>query len=138
MTHRLKATEACAETDGTVCVIGWMADAQPDPEYVQLQYNFDPDEQDIELGMDTIYLEVNDQYWSLYGGIDHVRIEDSRIVMTLNQAGRDRLGIDDTIEIICEGDVSNYIESVRGLQNMLSSQTIPCENCMTSIRNCSG
>jgi len=49
------------------------------------------DKHDIELGMDTYYIEMNDQIFSTYGGILGIKMDRQRIVFSLDTIGRERL-----------------------------------------------
>ena len=51
------------------------------------------DEQEIELGMDTFYLEINDQSRSGYGGIEQLELWKSLLRLKLNRIGKENLKI---------------------------------------------
>ena len=49
------------------------------------------DEQDIRLGMNTYYLEINDQLFSTYGGIKRIKMNTTRIIFLLDSRGIEKL-----------------------------------------------
>ena len=54
-------------------------------EYLMIQDSLNYDEQDVELGMDTYYLEVNDQSKGGYGGIDRIELDRGKLKIGLNK-----------------------------------------------------
>ena len=73
------------------------ADAADEPEhYLLLQRSTECDEQDAALGQDTYHLEISSPALSGYGGVAQVRIEQERIIFSMDSsvtwcAGLDRL-----------------------------------------------
>lgn len=65
--------------------------------HVILQKTIEPDEQDVELAWDTVYIEVEGEERSGYGGIRKVTLSDGEIRIDLNERGREFLGIDGKI-----------------------------------------
>ncbi len=73
-----------------MCLLVGFADHQLDTQqYLMLQRAFedDVDEQDVELGHDTYYLEWRDQSCSLYGGIERCVLHRDRFACTLSPEG---------------------------------------------------
>lgn len=69
------------------------ADREDSPfQYLILQRALAPSDQDRRLGHDLVYLEVNDQLHSCYGGIDRLRITDREIVIDLSEDVVNSLG----------------------------------------------
>jgi hypothetical protein len=61
-------------------------------DYLTLQRAYDDDEQDISLGMNTYYVERNDQRWSGYGGIQTFELFRDRVIITFTEKRRYRHG----------------------------------------------
>ncbi len=60
-------------------------------EHCLILFSYNYDEQDIRLGMDCHYVEVNDQAYSLYGGIENVTVNKDILAIHLNEKGSKRL-----------------------------------------------
>jgi len=60
------------------------------PIYFMIQYSED-DSQDRQLGIDTYYIEKNDQSMGGYGGIIELRLDKNRIQIDLSQKGTEHL-----------------------------------------------
>lgn len=73
------------------------ADAADEPEhYLLLQRSTECDEQDAALGQDTYHLEISSPALSGYGGVAQVRIEQDRIIFSMDStitwcAGQDQV-----------------------------------------------
>ena len=52
--------------------------------YLMIQKALEFDKQDIELGMDTYYIEINDQGKAGYGGVETLVLEDKSIKITIS------------------------------------------------------
>jgi len=48
--------------------------------YFQIQEAFKYDEQDVKLGMDKYYIEINDQKYGYYGGIEKIRLDKLKLI----------------------------------------------------------
>ena len=61
------------------------ADAADEPEhFLLLQRSTECDEQDAALGQDTYHLEISSPALSVYGGVAQVRIEQDRIIFSMD------------------------------------------------------
>lgn len=69
-------------------------------QYVMLQRSYEFDEQDIELGMDNVYIERDDQLWSAYGGILQFALERKRVLVKLGAETAAKLGAESEYEIL--------------------------------------
>ena len=65
-----------------------------DSHYLMIQYTDDPDEQDIKSGMDTYYIERDDQGYSGYGGIKSWEITNNSLHIHLDEKGTNHLKTD--------------------------------------------
>ncbi len=59
--------------------------------YFQIQDAYEYDTQDVQLGMDTYYIEINDQSHGCYGGISKIKLKDCSIEIELNDKGNEKL-----------------------------------------------
>lgn len=83
-----------------VLIVGFSSgfNEQEDKKYFMIQDALEYDRQDIQLGTDTYYIELNNQAKGLYGGVENLTIERDLISFELNAAAQDRLA-ETTIEI---------------------------------------
>lgn len=94
-----KAQEVYADYDpNDLLIIGFSGKMNNEDVYFMIQDAYDrEDEQEIELGMDTYYLEWNDQSQGGYGGISELVVYRNKIHIELNKIGRKNLKIKDEI-----------------------------------------
>jgi len=87
------------ENDGEAHTVGF-SDSEFDPQtYIILQLDLEPTEQDVSLGLDEIYITIDDQLRSTYGGVLGMVIHSRSIVIELSpEAARD-LKVDGDITI---------------------------------------
>ena len=64
-------------------------------DYLMLQRSYIFDEQDIKHGMDTYYVERDDQTFSCYGGMSTVDLYRDRVIVIFTPEGIKNLGIDE-------------------------------------------
>ncbi len=85
-----RAKEIFADYDeNDVLIIGFLGDSteQGEPTYFIIQDSEEYDEQDRQLGMDTYYIEKNDQSMGGYGGISEVYLRRNKIKIEFNSVG---------------------------------------------------
>jgi hypothetical protein len=92
MTTRLVAHHITVSDEETYLLIGF-ADHEFDTRaYIMLQQAYEFDEQDRTLGMDTVYIERDDQSQSTYGGIEQVMLTPTTVCLTLSAETAHTLG----------------------------------------------
>ena len=69
------AIEVSAEDDEDLFLVGFLKSADDPMEYVMFQRGKDVTEQDISLGLDGVYVEVDDQRYSTYGEIETCELQ---------------------------------------------------------------
>ena len=70
----------------------WFGNTQIKPlEYFKIELAEEFDEQDVESGMDTYYIELNDQIYSTYAGIEEVSVSEGKINFKLDKTGFESL-----------------------------------------------
>ena len=78
--------------EDTFLLVGF-ADQEFDTQvYLMLQRAYEFDEQDHALGMDTVYIERDDQSQSTYGGIERVTLTPRALSLTLSTETANALG----------------------------------------------
>jgi len=65
--------------------------------YLMLQHSLSPQDQDIQLGLDGLYIERDDQKHGCYVGVQAIRRIDNRIEIELTERGIQKLGVDKII-----------------------------------------
>lgn len=77
------------------------ADAADEPEhYLVLQRSTECDEQDAALGQDTYHLEISSPALSGYGGVAQVRIEQDRIIFSMDSSVTWCMGLDQLVLLL--------------------------------------
>lgn len=77
------------------------ADAADEPEhYLVLQRSTECDEQDAALGQDTYHLEISSPALSGYGGVAQVRIEQNRIIFSMDSSVTWCMGLDQLVLLL--------------------------------------
>ena len=80
---------AVVHPDNMCFLVGFADDKLNTEQYLMLQRSFedDVDQQEVELGHDTYYLEWRDQAFSLYGGVQRFVLRRDHITCTFSPAG---------------------------------------------------
>lgn len=88
--------------------VGWvvgLADQEVDTrQYLQFQRGHANDPQDQPLGLDTYYVEKDDQSNSCYGGIERIDLGANAIQLRLDEAGSQSLRLDKNVVITFDAD----------------------------------
>ncbi len=82
-----------------ILTIGFADKADEPTTYLLLQRSLLPSEQDKRLGQDKVYLELNEQIHSAYGGIKQVDLNDNRLLLVLDAKTADELGASTELEV---------------------------------------
>lgn len=96
---------ATTSGDDGVLVVGFAGTSAGGDFSMILMRNVDPGPtgQDVALGHDTYYVEIDDQSRGGYGGIAAAELSRDRLTITFDETGQHRLGLgDDTIDIAFE------------------------------------
>lgn len=95
-----KATHISVTHEDDYLLVGFADDEFDAGEYLMLQRAYEFDEQDTAHGMDTVYIERNDQSQSTYGGITRVLLAQTYVQVMLTATAADALACDQMITII--------------------------------------
>ena len=105
-------------------VVGF-ADRQFDTKrYLQFQRSRISDAQDQALGLDTYYVEKDDQSNSCYGGIESIDLHANTIALLLDDVGSQRLDLDKVVLITFDADDKTLGELRSGLATIFSGTDI--------------
>ena len=85
-------------------VIGFADDEIDTRRYFQFQRGHESDAQDRAAGLDTYYVERDDQLNSCYGGIESIQLGVDAIRIRLDEAGAQSLGLDRDVLITFDAD----------------------------------
>ena len=96
---RFTATCVTYQTQDDVAMLGFADDEFKTTRYVLLQKDLEPSQRDLELAHDTLYIEIDDQRHSRYGGVVKAQLQESRLVLKLDPQAAADMSVDDTIEI---------------------------------------
>ena len=94
------------------------------PSALQLQLSRVNDAQDQALGLDTYYVERDDQSYSCYGGIESVDLHANTVTLKLDQVGSPRLGLDKEVLITFDADDKTLGKLRAGLATIFSGTNI--------------
>ena len=101
-------------------IVGF-ADRQFDTKrYLQFQRSRISDAQDQALGLDTYYVEKDDQSNSCYGGIESIDLHANTIALLLDDVGSQRLDLDKVVLITFDADDKTLGELRSGLATIFS------------------
>lgn len=79
------------ENDLNVLFVGFYTEEN----YLMIQKSLDePDEQDVELGMDNYHIERDDQSYGGYGGVSQILLERESAEVHLDETGKKNLECD--------------------------------------------
>jgi hypothetical protein len=84
---RFHADFVTVEDTGDFLLVGFADQALEVKDYLTLQRAHEFDEQDRRAGMAEVYIERNDQLFSLYGGMTSFELLPDRIYVQFNPAG---------------------------------------------------
>lgn len=106
-----KADNLFADYDeNDILIIAFSGKIKNEDAYLIIQDAYDRnDEQEIELGMNTFYIEINDQSTSGYGGIKEIKLYKNLLSINLDKTGMANLNLENNkIEIELELDENKF------------------------------
>lgn len=109
---QFQATDVFADYDEfQTLIIGFYAESDC-PDYFMIQHSDHYTDADKKLGMNTFYIEKNDQSMGCYGGITQIVLDRSKIRIDLNEKSAERLGeLNIEISFNCADDQFLKLES---------------------------
>ena len=109
------ATWVHVEDMGDYLLVGLSDQQFETSDYLVFQRAHEFDEQDVLLGMDTVYLERNDQGFSGYGGIESVSLFRDHLDVSLNAKGSAFMDGFSRMKVSLELDAAALQELRKGL-----------------------
>ena len=119
----LKAKAVSADDMDDHWFVGFADSESNTAHYLQLQRAFKDDEQDIKLGMNTYYLEIDDQILSCYGGIERFNLHRDRASIIFSSKGKMKLQGIETAEISFQIDDKKFAQLRDRLSKVFSGTT---------------
>ncbi len=117
---RLKAGFVSCSDDGNVVMVGF-ADQQHDTKaYILLQRSLHPTAQDRAAGEDDVYIEMDDQLHSAYGGIRSIVLSGDRLTVCLGDKTAALLRAQDILEVELSGAQGNRAQLADMLARLCS------------------
>ena len=123
---KFKAKEIFADYDeNEILIIGFSGEPTKHDEqiYFTIQDSDKYDHQDRELGMDTYYIEKNDQSMAGYGGVKEIKLSKNRIQIDFDQKGIDNLK-ETNIEIDFEFNSDEFKNLCKKLGQVFSNDEL--------------
>lgn len=91
MNHEIVARLVSIQEDEDIFILAF-ADGEADTgPYLLLQHSLRPDEQDVRLRQDGVYIERDDQGYGCYLGVREIRRAGNRVEIDLTESGKQAL-----------------------------------------------
>jgi hypothetical protein len=91
MNYELAARLISVQEDEDGFVLAFADDESEKAQYLMLQYSLCPDDQDMRLGLNGLYIERDHQGQGCYRGVSEIRRFDRRIEIYLTESGKQHL-----------------------------------------------
>ena len=112
--------------------VGWVVGLADDEfntrQYLQFQRGHVADAQDKALGLDTYYVERDDQSNSCYGGIEGIDLAANAIALRLDGAGSQSLRLDKNVLITFDSEEQTLDRFRRGLMAVFAGTNLVQDN----------
>jgi hypothetical protein len=80
-------------------------------QHVVIQMGFEFDEAQISFGGDRPHISINDQSYSIYGGVSRVKLSSTQVTFDFDNEGKDRMKCDSvTVSFTINGKLYNYLK----------------------------
>ena len=96
--------------------------------YLLLQRLISPTEQDKRLGHDKVYIELNEQSHSAYGGIKQVQLRNNRLLLRLDDKTASLLDADQDLEVELRSDAKEVANLHAQLKRLFAGQATTIES----------
>ncbi len=118
MSYLFTAQFAFSEDDGETMTAG-LADRQFAPSrYITFQRARNPTQQDVQLGMDGVYIEVNDQIHSSYGVVERVQLSAAKLDVILDENAAKTMKLPPYFSIVLEQDLDGLAAFLKVLSEI--------------------
>ncbi len=92
-------------------------------DYIMMQKALNYTEDDIELGMNKVYIECKSQRFSTYGGIKKINLKDGLIEIFVDKETATKLNMEEHILVMFPQNHINYPDIKKYLKLMVESET---------------
>ncbi|WKJ90894.1 Imm10 family immunity protein [Methylomonas montana] len=125
MAYSFCANFVFSSDDGDITMVAFSNDEFEPSQFVMLQQSNKYDDQDKKMGMDKIYIQVEDQSRSHYGGITKIVMMESLLVIGLEESAQARLQIEGSIEITMNTRQLEFSAALSQLERMAQKENVP-------------
>lgn len=105
-------------------LVGFANDDFEPTHYLQLQRGFEDSDQVIHLGMNTYYVEIDDQSSSCYGGIEHFELRRDQALVKFSSQGEKKLNGIESAEVKFTIDNEKFTHLQDRLSKVFAGTTI--------------
>jgi hypothetical protein len=124
MKFSLTAKAVAVEDNEDFWLVGFANDEFEPTHYLQLQRGIKDSDQDIRLGMNTYYVEIDDQSSSCYGGIEQFELRRDHALVKFSSQGEKKLNGIETAEVKFKIDNEKFIQLQDRLSKVFAGTTI--------------
>ena len=114
------------ENDG-IMTIAFANNTDQPTVYLLLQRTLLPSEQDKRLGQDKVYVELNEQSQSAYGGIQRVQLQGKQLLLTLDDKTAYKLGSEHRLGVKIELDAQGVENLRKQLTHLFAGEEVIVE-----------
>jgi hypothetical protein len=115
------------QNDGETVMIGFARDPLDPNEYILLQRALHPLTENARLQPDGVYIEVNSQRFSGYGGVRSISLSQDLVTISLDAVAADALRIERAIHIQLSNATFD-LDELRGGMEVLCRQAVKFVN----------
>ena len=125
----MKFTANCVtwQTHDDVAMLGFADDEFNTTQYVILQKDLLPSQQDLQLGHDKPYIEIGDQRYSSFGGVVKAQLQENQLVLKLDAIAATNMSVDDIIEIAFHLSKERLKEAGNQLRLLLGNDIVQAD-----------
>ncbi|WMS87524.1 Imm10 family immunity protein [Pleionea litopenaei] len=140
MSYELNASHIFNQDDNYMVMLGFADDEFEPSKFVIIQKAHEYDDQDVKLGMDKLYIKVEDQSRAKYGGVSSFTLDDNCLVIELEQDTQSSLKVDGNIRVTLEANHPELESTLSVLKKIASDENIPFNRpcklfCVTASSN---
>ncbi len=105
-------------------LVGFTDDEAEPTHYLQLQRTFKDSNHDIPLGMNTYYVEIDDQGSFCYGGIERFELQMDRALIKFTSHGKAKLNGIESAEITFKAETEKFNQLCDRLSKIFAGTTV--------------
>lgn len=124
MNYTFEATYSCIQDDEHTLTLSVCDDKFEPKKFIILQRTHEHGDQDKELGMDGIYIQIEDQSRSAYKGIETIKLCKEILTIELFPEAKLALAIEGNIEIYFGSEINNLEALKTQLERICSAEKV--------------